>query len=40
MDLGEKTLKSTTVYEGKKLSLRKDIVLLPNGEGSPQGDGG
>ncbi len=32
MELEEKTLKSTTVYEGKKLSLRKDIVLLPNGE--------
>ncbi|MBQ7339556.1 MAG: NUDIX hydrolase [Clostridia bacterium] len=34
MDFEEKTLESQRIYEGKILSLKKDKVLLPNGETS------
>jgi len=32
MDLCEKTIHEETIFEGKIITLRKDRVLLPNGE--------
>ncbi len=34
MDLTEKTISSTTIYDGKILSLKKDEIVLCNGEKS------